>query len=72
MAAFLKVRGRVRFVDYAQSIAGLESFPTLFKAFKAVQLANIKNAADSGDIRTEDAAYQRRQLEALDKVSAPK
>jgi hypothetical protein len=65
--AFVKVRGRVRFVDYSQSIAALESFPTLFKSFKAVQLANIKNAAESGDLQGEEAATQRRQLEAMDK-----
>lgn len=65
--SFVKVRGRVRFVDYAQSIAALESFPTLFKAFKAVQLANIKNATESGGLETDEATTQRRQLEAMDK-----
>ena len=64
---FVRLSGRVRLTDYSRSIAAMDAFPTLFKAFKTVQMGNIKTAADSDAISAEDAAQQRRDLETMDR-----
>lgn len=60
--AFVKVRGRVQFTDYSRTLHSIEGFPKLLKAFNALQMINIKNAADAGEISPEEATAQRKQL----------
>lgn len=65
--SFVKLHGRVRIVDYAQSIGAMEAFPGLIKAFKIIQMGNIKTAADAGRISSEEATLQRRELNEMER-----
>jgi hypothetical protein len=66
--AFVMIRGLVRCTDYSSAIEALAAFPALIKSFKAIQLSNIKTAADSGSIGQEEATAQRRELNDIEKV----
>ena len=65
--SFMRARGLVRCTDYGAAVQSMSAFPAVLKSFKAIQLANIKSAADSGDINPEDATNQRRELNEMEK-----
>jgi hypothetical protein len=67
--SFVKVRGLVRCTDYGAAIDFMESFPTLIKAFKVVQMQNIKNALEAGEITAEQGTAQRRELNEVEQFT---
>jgi hypothetical protein len=60
--SFVKLRGRVQLVDYAKTIASMESLPQLYKAFGSVEMMNIKSNADANLISPEEATARRKDL----------
>jgi len=65
--AFVKAHGRVRLVEYTQSVGLIESFPALLKNFKVIQMRNIQDEATAGRIDANEATRQRRELNEAEK-----
>ncbi len=67
--AFVKARGRIQLADYSRTLAAIEGFPKLLKAFNAMQMLNIKNSVDAGQLLPEEATAQRRQLQETENAT---
>lgn len=66
-AAFVRVRGHVRVVDYAASMKSISGFRDLFRAFKLVQARNIEQARQAGAKTQQTADIEKRDLEKFER-----
>jgi ADP-ribose pyrophosphatase YjhB (NUDIX family) len=59
---FVRVRGAVRLIDYKRVTAQMQAMPKMMKSLQTVELSNIKDKAQAGQIDAAEADRQRRQL----------
>jgi hypothetical protein len=59
---FVRAHGAVRLIDYKRVTAQMQAMPKMMKSLQTVELANIKDKTQAGQIDAAEAGRQRREL----------